>query len=235
MTLPAKRLACPSRVPSHPAKSIRSSRRIGSRSRRPVLVTGFDPFGGDSVNPSWEAVRRLRGWTCELRPVIARRLPVVFGEATRVLEKAVRALDPELVVCLGMAQGIPHLALERVALNLLDARIPDNAGEQPIDQPSIPGAPAAYFTGLPVKPMLDALLEAGIPAALSHSAGTFVCNHVFFALMHQIAVENRTCRGGFVHVPILPEQAAKLKGQPSLALDTLVQGVRVAIRAALVG
>ena len=199
---------------------------------RPILVTGFEPFGGDAVNPSWEAARALEGWRCQGRPVQARLLPVVYGQAWTVLEAAMAELEPALVLCLGLAAGIPHLALERVALNLDDARIPDNAGQQPLDLPVLAGAPTAYLTGLPVKAMAAALGAAGIPAALSHSAGTFVCNHVFFRLAHHLAASGPGCRGGFLHLPLLPAQAAALKGQPSMALETMVAGLKVALEAA---
>jgi pyroglutamyl-peptidase len=200
--------------------------------RRPILLTGFEPFAGDAVNPSWEAAQALDGWTCGEHRVVALRLPVVFGAARTRLAEAVADLEPALVVCLGLAAGLPHLALERVALNLRDARIPDNAGLQPLDEPVLPGAPAAYFTDLPVKAMLAALREAGIPAALSLSAGTFVCNEVFFALRHDLATRGLPCRGGFIHLPHLPAAAALQKGMPSMALTTMVAGLRLALAAA---
>jgi pyroglutamyl-peptidase len=137
---------------------------------------------------------------------------------------------PALVVCTGQAGGRASLSLERVALNVNDARIPDNTGSQPVDTPVIPGAPAAYFSTLPIKAMLAALLDAGINAEVSQTAGTFVCNHVFYGLMHELAThaELRQTRGGFIHVPWLPAQ-----GQPSMRLDEIVQGLKVAIECAL--
>jgi pyroglutamyl-peptidase len=199
---------------------------------RPILLTGFEPFAGDAVNPSWEAAQALDGWVCGNRPVVALRLPVVFSEARARLTEALTDLEPALVVCLGLAAGLPHLALERVAVNLKDARIPDNAGQKPEDEAVLPGAPAAYFTDLPVKAMLAALHEAGIPAALSLSAGTFVCNEVFFALRHDLATRRLACRGGFIHVPLLPAEASLQKAMPSMALPTLLAGLRIALEAA---
>ena len=199
---------------------------------RPILLTGFEPFAGDAVNPSWEAAQALDGWLCGGHRVVALRLPVVFGEARARLAEAVTDLEPALVVCLGLAAGLPHLALERVALNLRDARIPDNAGLQPRDEPVVPGAPAAYFTDLPVQAMLAALREGGIPAALSLSAGTFVCNEVFFALRHDLATQGLACKGGFIHLPLLPAGATPHKGMPSMALATMVAGLRLALKVA---
>ena len=198
---------------------------------RPILLTGFEPFAGERLNPSWEAARALDGRRIGGRTVVARCLPVVFGAARQTLLAALAELRPELVLCLGLANGSPHLALERVALNLDDARIADNQGQQPVDLPVVEGAPAAYFTGLPVKAMLAALRAAGFPAALSLSAGSFVCNHVFFALCQHLAGQESGTRGGFMHVPLLPSQAAS--GQPSMALATLVAAVEVALAAAL--
>ena len=203
-----------------------------TRSPKPrVLLTGFDAFGGDSLNPSWLAVRALHGRQIAGHTVVAAQLPTVFGEALRALHGLLVKHQPALVICVGQAGGRSALSLERIAINVDDAPIPDNAGAQPIDAPVAPGAPAAYFSTLPIKAMLAALQREGLPAEVSQTAGTFVCNHVFYGLMHTIAAnpELRHTRGGFVHVPWLPEQ-----GTPNMALDDVVRGLRVAVRAALV-
>ncbi|UCU92962.1 pyroglutamyl-peptidase I [Hydrogenophaga taeniospiralis] len=203
-----------------------------TRPTRPrVLLTGFDAFGGDAINPSWLAVRALHGRQIAGHTVVAAQLPTVFGEALRALHGLLVKHQPALVICVGQAGGRSALSLERVAINVDDAPIPDNAGAQPIDAPVAPGAPAAYFSTLPIKAMLAALQREGLPAEVSQTAGTFVCNHVFYGLMHTIAAnpELRHTRGGFVHVPWLPEQ-----GTPNMALDDVVRGLRVAVRAALV-
>ena len=203
-----------------------------TRPTRPrVLLTGFDAFGGDAVNPSWLAVRALHGRQIAGHTVVVAQLPTVFGEALRALHGLLVKHQPALVICVGQAGGRSALSLERVAINVDDAPIPDNAGAQPIDAPVAPGAPAAYFSTLPIKAMLAALQREGLPAEVSQTAGTFVCNHVFYGLMHTIAAnpELRHTRGGFVHVPWLPEQ-----GTPNMALDDVVRGLRVAVRAALV-
>lgn len=203
-----------------------------TRLTRPrVLLTGFDAFGGDATNPSWLAVRALHGRQIAGHTVVVAQLPTVFGEALRALHGLLVKHQPALVICVGQAGGRSALSLERVAINVDDAPIPDNAGAQPIDAPVAPGAPAAYFSTLPIKAMLAALQREGLPAEVSQTAGTFVCNHVFYGLMHTIAAnpELRHTRGGFVHVPWLPEQ-----GTPNMALDDVVRGLRVAVRAALV-
>jgi len=200
----------------------------------PLLLTGFEPFGGETVNPSWLVAQALHGERIGGVPVVAVQLPCVFGAALPALERALSAHRPQLVLALGQAAGRCDLSLERVAINVDDARIPDNAGARPIDEPVVAGGPAAYFGTLPIKAMVAALREAGVPGSVSQTAGTFVCNHVYYGLMHLLASHPRA-RGGFMHVPLLPEQAARAAqpGLPSLPLPTLLQGVRAALAAAL--
>lgn len=197
-----------------------------------VLVTGFEPFGGETVNPSWQIAEALHGTLVGGARVVARRLPCAFGAARAALLAALDAERPVRVLCLGQAGGRCDVSVERVAINVDDARIPDNLGAQPVDAPVLPGGPAAYFSTLPIKAIVAALRDAGIPASVSQTAGTFVCNHVFYALMHALAARPGV-RGGFLHVPYLPAQAAAHPGAPSLALPTLVDGVRIAIATAL--
>ncbi|KQP18505.1 pyroglutamyl-peptidase I [Pseudorhodoferax sp. Leaf267] len=197
-----------------------------------VLVTGFEPFDQDLVNPSWEVARALEGASIAGATVRAVQLPCVFGLGAERLLEALHTLRPQLVVGLGLAGGRSDWQPERVAINCNDARILDNAGQQPIDTAVVPGGPAAYFSSLPIKAIVQALRAAGLPAAVSNSAGTFVCNHVFYALMHALATQPGV-RGGFVHVPCLPEQAARSPGMPSMALATQVQALRVLLHTAL--
>lgn len=197
-----------------------------------LLVTGFEPFDGEPVNPSAEIARRVDGRTVAGARVVARVLPCAFGAAREALHAALADTRPALVLALGQAGGRSELSLERVAINVDDARIPDNAGAQPIDLPIVAGAPAAYFSTLPIKAMVAALRAAGLPAGVSQSAGTFVCNHLFFALMHALARQPAT-RGGFLHVPWLPEQAARHPGEFALELDAMVRGVELALATAL--
>jgi len=196
-----------------------------------ILLTGFDAFGGETINPSWLLAQTLDGSVVSGHRVVARRLPCVFGDAIGELQQALDELQPCLVLALGQAAGRAELSLERVAINVDDARIPDNAGAQPIDEPVISGAPAAYFSTLPIKAMCAALREAGVPAGVSQTAGTFVCNHVFFGLQHALA--GRPVRSGFMHIPMLPEQAARHSPMPSMSLATMEQGLRLALQAAL--
>lgn len=195
-----------------------------------VLVTGFDPFGGQPVNPSWQAVQALDGAMVHGHRIAGAQLPTVFGVAMQVLRDLLRQHRPTLVICTGQAGGRSAISFERIAINVDDARIPDNAGAQPVDVPVVPEGPAAYFTSLPIKAMLQSLLAQGINAEVSQTAGTFVCNHVFYGLMHELATNPacRATRGGLVHVPWLPTQ-----GQPSMGLDEIVRGLRAAIACAL--
>lgn len=200
---------------------------------RTVLLTGFEPFDQDPINPSWEAVKALdQTLIKEDVRIVSRQLPCVFSQApTRLLELLV-SFQPELVIAVGLGPGRTDISIERVAINLNDARIPDNLGEQPIDTPVVCGGPAAYFSTLPIKAMARALKADGIPASVSQTAGTFVCNQVFYCLQH--ALTGSGVRSGFIHVPYLPQQAG-LAPQPvaSMSLATQVQGLRVAIITAL--
>jgi pyroglutamyl-peptidase len=199
-----------------------------------VLLTGFEPFDNEALNPSWEAVCALDGWRCDGAVVHARRISCVFGAALCELDAAIDELQPQLVLCIGQAGGRSEITPERIAINIDDGRICDNAGCQPIDVPVVAGAPAAYFSSLPIKAIVRELRAAGVPAAVSNSAGTFVCNHLFFGLMHRIATRPVPgLRGGFIHVPYLPEQAARFPGLPSMTRETLIDGLRIATRTAL--
>jgi len=198
-----------------------------------LLLTGFEPFGGDVLNPSWEIARALDGTTVGSARVVACQLPCVFGRAPQVLRQALAQGPFALVVALGMAGSRTGLSFERIAVNLDDAPIPDNAGQQPVDMAVLPQGPAAYFSTLPVKRMVDAVRAAGIAADTSQTAGTFVCNHVFYQLMHTLAGMPNAPRAGFVHVPVLPRQQALHPLGQAMALDMQVEGVRVALRAAL--
>ncbi len=187
-----------------------------------VLLTGFDAFGGETVNPSWLAVQRLHGRQVAGHRVVARQLPTVFGASVQALQGHIDRWQPRLVLATGLAANRRAMSLERVAINVDDARMPDNAGAQPIDRPVVPGGPAAYFTTLPIKAMLLALQDAGYPAEVSQTAGTFVCNHLFYGLLHGLR-EAVGVRAGFVHVPPLAV----------MDLETLVAGLALAVRVAL--
>lgn len=195
-----------------------------------VLLTGFDAFGGHTDNPSWLAVQALHGESVAGHTLVAAQLPTAFMGATKSLLRLLEQYQPALVICVGQAGGRSALSLERIAINIQDARIADNTGAQPIDVPSVPGGPAAYFSTLPIKAMLHALTGAGLAAEVSQTAGTFVCNHVFYGLMHALDKQQGSPKaiGGFVHLPNLPDQ-----GLPNMPLQDMVRGLRLAVACAL--
>ncbi|MCY9001994.1 pyroglutamyl-peptidase I [Bacillus spizizenii] len=195
--------------------------------RKKVLITGFDPFEKETVNPSWEAAKQLNGLETDEAIITAEQIPTVFRTALDTLRQAILKHQPDIVICVGQAGGRMQITPERVAINLADARIPDNEGHQPIDEEISPRGPAAYWTGLPVKRMTAKMKENGIPAAVSYTAGTFVCNYLFYGLMDHISRTSPHIRGGFIHIPFIPEQTID-KTAPSLSLDTIVRALRIA-------
>ena len=200
-----------------------------------VLVTAFEPFGGEAVNPSQQAVQRLAAGPpipgVELRTAV---LPVVFGAAIDALKAAIAEHDPDLVVCVGEAGGRAAVTPERVAVNVNDAPFPDNAGNAPVDEPIVDGGPVAYLSALPVADIVAALRAAGIPAVKSSTAENYVCNNVFYGLMHHIATERPRLVGGFVHVPYVHEQVlGRLDPKPSLSLDDITKALRITVETAV--
>jgi pyroglutamyl-peptidase len=193
-----------------------------------VLVTGFEPFGGGRVNASLEAVRRLPARLGEL-DVATAELPTSYARSLPALEAAVARSAPRIVLCVGQAGDCGALCVERVAVNVQDARIPDNDGAQPQDVPIVPGGPAAYLATLPVRAIVAALRAHELPAQLSMSAGTFVCNHVFYGLMRLAEARRHAFRGGFLHVPALPGQA---DGAPGLPLESIVLAITTVLETA---
>jgi pyroglutamyl-peptidase len=157
----------------------------------------------------------------------AAELPTSYAKSASVLSQAIDEVGPDIVLCVGQAGGRTELCLERVAINVQDARIRDNDGHQPIDRPVIKDGPAAYFATLPIKACVAAMRDAGLPASVSNTAGTFVCNHIFYSLMDTLRRQRQPARGGFLHVPYVPEQAARLGSAPSMALDDIVRGIEI--------
>jgi pyroglutamyl-peptidase len=198
-----------------------------------VLVTGFDPFGGEQLNPSWEICRQLAGTSIDGVRVEACKLPCEFRRAIETVAAATERHRPALVIGLGQAGGRAQMSVERVAINVDDARIADNSGRQPIDEPIAAGGPAAYFATVPVKAMIRAMREANVPAQVSNTAGTYVCNHVMYGLLHFLAASGNPARAGFIHVPYAEEQVLDKPAIAALSLATMVRGVRAAIEAAL--
>ena len=197
-----------------------------------ILLTAFEPFGGEPVNPAWEAVQRARA--PEGVELVRLQVPTVFAEAGDLVCAAMERERPDLVLCVGQAAGRAALTPERVAINMMDASIPDNAGAQPQEEPIVPGGPAAYFATLPVKRIAAAIQAAGVPAAVSNSAGTFVCNALLYRVLHEAERCAPGLRAGFLHVPCLPEQAERMgkdRELPSLPLEQIVRGLEAAIGA----
>lgn len=193
-----------------------------------ALVTGFDAFGGDKVNPSSLAVSRLKRKIGNLT-IHTVELPTSYARSPIVLRGAIHEVRPDIVLSVGQAGGRAELCLERVAINVQDARIKDNDGKQPIDRPVVRDGPAAYLSTLPIKACVSEMRKAGLPAGVSNSAGTFVCNHVFYAVMDMAEQHAMGFRGGFLHIPYIPEQAARLGSAPSMSLDDIVRGIEITL------
>jgi pyroglutamyl-peptidase len=195
-----------------------------------ILVTGFEPFGGSTTNPSEQAARALEGTTICGAQIATAILPVTWEQAPVALANAQERHRPDAVLCLGEASSRPVLSIERVAINLLDFRIPDNSGLTLTDQPVVSGGPAAYFVTLPDRAVLNAVQAAGVPAELSLSAGTYLCNAILYSLLHRLAGSSQHVPAGFIHLPALPQQVAVANQRtPTMSLDTILVGLRAAI------
>lgn len=199
-----------------------------------ILITGFDPFGGETVNPAYEAVKLLPD-TIAGAEIIKLEVPTQFHRAGAVLEDAMQRHKPDVVICVGQAGGRAAITPEKVAINLMDGRIPDNAGYQPVDVPIQEDGETAYFTSLPVKAMVQRMRDAGIPAAVSYTAGTYVCNYLLYTLLYLIDKKYPHVRGGFIHVPYAMEQVInKPLGTPSMDLRQIARGLETAVEAVVV-
>lgn len=188
-----------------------------------ILVTCFDPFDGATVNPSQMAVAQLPD-EIEQAKIVTQTIPTIFNESIDVLYEVLRKEAPDVVICVGQAGGRANITVERVAINIDDARIPDNAGNQPIDLPVVSGGPNAYFSTLPIKAMVQNCNDIGIPAATSNTAGTFVCNHLMYAACHYAAIYQPNLKAGFVHIPFIPEQTVATQF-PSMSCTDIVAGL----------
>ncbi len=196
-----------------------------------LLLTAFDPFGGADVNPAEQAVCLVPHGVGDVH-VVKLTVPTVFYKSIDTVAAAIERERPDAVLCVGQAGGTAGLAVERVGINIDDARIPDNEGNQPIDRRIFPDGENAYFATLPIKAMTNAIRKAGLPAHVSNSAGTFVCNHLLYGLLYTLAKQCPHVRGGFIHVPYLPEQAAALpQGAPSMSAADIAKGLSAAIAA----
>lgn len=200
-----------------------------------VLITGFDPFGGEKVNPAFESVKLLPDTIAGAR-IVKLEIPTVFTRSAKVLEEAMARENPDIVICVGQAGGRSTLTVERVAINLAEARIPDNDGEQPLDQPLREDGDTAYFASVPVKAMVQNIRDHGLPAFVSYTAGTYVCNSIMYNLLYLIDRKFPGVKGGFIHVPYEPGQLIdKPNGTPSLPLETIAKGLEAAVEAAVNG
>jgi pyroglutamyl-peptidase len=196
-----------------------------------ILVTGFEPFAGETANPSWDICTQLPAEIAGVR-VETCRVPCEFRRSIEVVANAIERHHPVLVICLGQAGGRTHVGIERVAINVDDARIPDNKGAQPVDEMIAPNGPPAYFATLPVKAMAAAARAAGVPVEVSNSAGTFVCNHLMYGVLHYLAASGHRARAGFIHVPYAEQQVLDKRDAPSMAIASMVKAVQAAIAAA---
>ena len=195
-----------------------------------VLVTGFDPFGGEKLNPALEAIKSL---PAQIQGAEVRWLevPTVFYKSAKILEEEIRLYQPAIVLCVGQAGGRKGLTPERVAINQDDARIPDNEGNQPIDRPIQLDGPPAYFSSLPIKAMVQAIKEEGLTASVSNTAGTFVCNHLMYQVLYLVEKEFPNIKAGFMHIPYMAEQVVDKPHTPAMDLVDIVRGIEAAIRA----
>lgn len=193
-----------------------------------ILITAFEPFNQEKVNPALEAIRQLDPAMIKA-DLIKLEVPTAFNQAIGRVEAVIQAEQPDIVVAIGQAGGRYGITPERVAINLDDALIKDNLGQQPIDQPIRKDGPAAYFSTLPIKAIVHQLRAAGIPASVSNSAGTFVCNHLMYGILDILTKSYPEARGGFIHVPYIPEQVVQKSNQPSMALDDITHGLVIAL------
>lgn len=199
-----------------------------------ILVTGFDPFGGEKINPALETIKRLPD-TILGSQIIKLEIPTVVGKSLAKIKEAVEKENPDVVLSIGQAGGRSEITVERVGINIDDCRIPDNEGNQPIDEPVVKGGPAAYFVTVPIKAIVENIKAHNIPASISNTAGTFICNHVCYGVAHLVAqrtAAGKPMKSGFIHIPFLPEQViGKPALTPSMSLETIVSGITHALEA----
>ena len=195
-----------------------------------ILVTGFDPFGGEPINPAIESVKRLPDNIAGAE-IIKLEIPTVRKKSLEKIEKAINEHNPDIILSIGQAGGRFDISIERVGINLDDFRIPDNEGNQIIDEPIFPDGENSYFVKLPVKAMVQNVQKNNIPASVSYTAGTFVCNHVLYGVLYLIEKKYKGKKSGFIHIPFLPQQVIDKRNMPSMELNTIVKGLTAAIEA----
>jgi len=195
-----------------------------------ILLTGFDPFGGEPINPAIESVKRVKD-EINGATIIKLEIPTVYRKSIEAIDKAIQEHQPDVVLSIGQAGGRFNLTPERVGINIDDFRIPDNEGNQPVDQKIFEDGEPAYFSNLPIKAMVKNMIDNGIPAAVSNTAGTFVCNHVLYGNLYLIATKYPNIKGGFMHIPYMTEQVLDKANTPAMSLDEIVKGIEYAIEA----
>mgnify|MGYP000966614118 FL=1 len=195
-----------------------------------ILVTGFDPFGGEPINPAIESVKKLPDNIAGAK-IIKLEIPTVRKKSLEKIEKAINEHNPDVILSIGQAGGRFDISIERVGINLDDFRIPDNEGNQIIDEPIFPDGENSYFVKLPVKAMVQNVQKNNIPASVSYTAGTFVCNHVLYGVLYLIEKKYKGKKSGFIHIPFLPQQVVDKRNMPSMELNTIVKGLTAAIEA----
>jgi pyroglutamyl-peptidase I len=195
-----------------------------------ILVTGFDPFGGEPINPAIESVKKLPDNIAGAE-IIKLEIPTVRGKSLEKIEKAIQEHNPDIILSVGQAGGRFDITVERVGINMDDFRIPDNEGNQVIDESVFSDGDNAYFVKLPVKAMVQNIQKNKIPASVSYTAGTFVCNHVLYGVLYLVEKKYKGKKSGFIHIPFLPEQVVDKRNMPSMDLNTIVTGLTAAIEA----
>ncbi len=194
-----------------------------------ILLSAFDPFGNDTMNPALEVMKRIDFDLFGVE-LIKLEVPTIFHRSIEVVKEKIRSERPDAVLALGQAGGRTAITVERVAINISDAGIADNAGYQPTDETIVPGGPAAYFSTLPIKAIVEGIKKEGLPAAVSNSAGTFVCNHLIYGILHMLETEHIPAIAGFIHLPFIPEQVTERPGQPSMSLPDIKRGIEAALK-----
>lgn len=197
-----------------------------------VLITGFDPFGGETINPAWEAVKLMKDEIAGAQ-IVKMQIPTVVNKSIAKIHEKMTEIHPDIVISIGQAGGRFGVTPERVAINITDARIPDNEGNQPIDVPVFEDGDTAYFSNLPVKAMVQAIKDAGYPSVLSNTAGTYICNHVMYGILYYIKKEFPNARGGFIHVPYATGQVVNKPGTPSMSIADITASLEAAVKAAV--
>lgn len=195
-----------------------------------ILLTAFTPFDGESINPALEAMKLLPDKIGNLA-VLKLEVPTVFGKSAKLAIEKIEREKPDFVLSIGQAGGRAEITPERIAINIDDAGIPDNEGNQPVDRPIVPDGENAYFSNLPIKAMVEAMKKEGIPASVSNSAGTYVCNHLLFSVLYYIKKNALPIKAGFIHVPYIPEQTVNKRDKPSMSLAEIVRGLKASIEA----